>query len=110
MAKVYVDDVGTTLILDTNIDLTDADVFHLKVLPPDEVEEIWVCAVVNGSGTDGLVAHQVGVGLDSPGGIATTWGTQTGTWTFQIEVTFNGSPNLVYLGQTTTVSVFAKFA
>jgi len=107
MAKVYVDDVGTTLIVDTNIDLTSASTMRLKVLPPDLVEETWVCSD-SGTPTDGLIDHQVGVDLDTPGGIATTWGTQTGTWTFQAEVTFAGG--LVYLGETFTISVFAAFA
>ena len=64
MAKVYVDDVGTTLVVDTNIDLTSASTLYLNVLPPDLVEETWVCSD-SGTPTDGLIDHQVGVDLDT---------------------------------------------
>lgn len=105
MSKIYVDDLGTTLLIDTNIDLTGTPGVTLEVKRPDDTLKEWDCAIESPASA-GILSHKVGTGLDELAA-ATEWG-QTGIWTFQAHVIFSATED--YLGETTTVSVFAAFA
>ena len=55
---IYLGDIGTTIIVDTGIDLTGATTLELKVQKPSGAESTWTATIADGyTAPDGLLQY-----------------------------------------------------
>jgi len=96
MGKVYVDDTGQKLILETETDLSNATTKKIKVKKPSGVEEEWD-ANIEGNPSEGRLSYVIQSGDFS----------EAGTYKFQAYVEF--SDGGVLHGETASLVVHAKY-
>lgn len=92
--KIYKDDVGVIIRVETELDLTSAATYTLEVWKPNGVKVSWAPTVVSPA-TAGILTYTTG----------STDLNQEGTYKLQAKVTFT-SPSKLYRGETATFKVY----
>ena len=96
MGKIYQNDIGTKIILDTETDLSDASVVKIKVKKPSGTTLEWDASIEDASaGTISYIIASSDI-LD-----------ETGLWSFQAYVEFSNGAKLH--GETAKLMVYQKW-
>ena len=92
MAKVYKDDIGTDIIVDTGVDISTATSVALKVTKPDGTTETWTGSVYSSNyvkfSSVAATFDQAGVYLLQAYVVMTAWTGHGNTTKFKVYDTY----------------------